>query len=266
MNYRFRHIAYRLLYPFLSLSFVRKSILPHHNFSRRYEEEKICNAVSPGNKVLSGPFEGLQYSILEAAGSVLIPKILGTYEDELHAVLDVIGKRDYSEIIDIGCAEGYYCLGLALKIPAAKMYAYDTDAYARALCKQNIRINNLCNRVSVRKAMDPAQLAAFPFTGKGLIICDCEGYELELFNLSAVKNLSNCDLLIELHDCDYPGLSASLLPLFEQTHKLTLVQSNPDKKVADYPFLQQHKQVISDSMLDERNGVIMYWAFLESSL
>jgi hypothetical protein len=55
--------------------------------------------------------------IPQAVGSALIPKLLGCYEAELHGVIACALNTTYDTIIDIGCAEGYYAVGLALHFP-----------------------------------------------------------------------------------------------------------------------------------------------------
>ncbi|MEP6710784.1 MAG: 50S ribosomal protein L11 methyltransferase [Ferruginibacter sp.] len=258
-----RQFAYFILQPLLSIKYFRNFIRHLGNASGYYQQARICKAISPEKEVLAGPFKGLVYSRFEAAGSVLIPKIMGTYEDELHPTLEKIIKKNYTEIIDVGCAEGYYSNGLALKIPAATVFAYDLDPHARELCKGNATVNNLQLQVRINSFIDAGSLASFPFSGKGFIMCDCEGFEIELFTPASVKNLLNCDLIIELHDCNNEAISATILPLFENSHQLTLIKSNPGKKIADYPYLGKNSN-LTDDLLNERNGIIMYWAFLEA--
>src|SRR4051812_14244715 len=68
-----------------------------------------------GPVVLSGPFAGMAY-VRQAAGSCLAPKLIGCYEAELHGVVARILRTGYTQIVDIGCAEGYYAVGLARSI------------------------------------------------------------------------------------------------------------------------------------------------------
>src|ERR1044072_5114497 len=76
--------------------------------------------------VQEGPFKNMVY-VPKSVGSTLVPKLLGSYESELHSTLEEIIDRNYQKIIDIGCAEGYYAVGLALKNPKTKIHAFDTD-------------------------------------------------------------------------------------------------------------------------------------------
>jgi len=54
--------------------------------------------------VRSGPFQGMKYTS-KSAGSVLIPKLLGIYERELHPVLEYAISHPFQVIVDIGAAE-----------------------------------------------------------------------------------------------------------------------------------------------------------------
>jgi hypothetical protein len=118
-----------LLKPFLQASlFAFYSRKNPNNTSNKYAH------LLDGKVVLSGPFKGMKYPNLEAFGSCIYPKILGSYERELHDTLNSISNTRYSEIIDVGCAEGYYAVGLSLQHPEARVYAYDIDETARRLC------------------------------------------------------------------------------------------------------------------------------------
>src|ERR1700722_7357586 len=59
-----------------------------------------------GTVVRSGPFAGMVYPLESATSRWSIPKLLGAYESELHPFLNVVAKRKYDCVIDIGSAEG----------------------------------------------------------------------------------------------------------------------------------------------------------------
>ncbi len=253
-----------LLYP-LYANRAASHILRHlANKAKHIQEKKICREIAHDGCVMAGFFKGLKYAIPESAGSSLIPKLAGTYEDELAPVFEKIAGKSYSEIVDIGSAEGFYAIGLARKYPVAKVFAYDNDPHARFLCQKNAQANCVENTVSISTFIDAAMLANFPFGKKGLIICDCEGFEAKLFTAASVPNLKKCDLIIELHDPYDKSISPSLLPLFRESHTITIIDSIPRKKVVDYNHLTQFKSILADEMLDERGGLLMQWVFLES--
>src|SRR4051812_47368421 len=60
--------------------------------------------------VASGPFRGMRYT---ACAAGVAPKVLGTYERELHDWIVGLSSRGYECVVNVGCAEGYYAVGLA---------------------------------------------------------------------------------------------------------------------------------------------------------
>src|SRR5258708_39673128 len=77
-------------------------------------------------KVLSGPFLGMPY-LNEIIWGPITPKWIGSYEAELHSVVEQLIAGEYREIVNVGCAEGYYAVGLASRIPKVKVLAFDLD-------------------------------------------------------------------------------------------------------------------------------------------
>ena len=81
--------------------------------------------------VIEGPFKGMKYSKqVKTFGTSIFNKLLGTYEREITPFIETIIKKNYKFIHDIGCAEGYYAEGLALKTKA-NVIAYDIDPIGR---------------------------------------------------------------------------------------------------------------------------------------
>src|SRR3989344_7241810 len=52
-----------------------------------------------GGMVASGPFEGMKY-VKDSVGSRLLPKLLGTYELELHPTIEKVCRESFDTIID----------------------------------------------------------------------------------------------------------------------------------------------------------------------
>ncbi len=213
--------------------------------------------------VLHGLFKGMIYPKIESVGSAIYPKLMGSYEKEIQSDISyLLEKNNYSEILDVGCAEGYYAIGLSLKCPKSKIYAYDTSFKARELCTEMAFLNGVQNNVIVNSTMTPKGLENFNFKGKGLIICDCEGYELQLFNKSNLSNLSNCDLIIETHDFKNIEISTSLKILFSSTHRVKSVYSIDDIHKAltyKYPDLKKYSLLEKKNLFREWRPAIMEW-------
>jgi methylase of polypeptide subunit release factors len=84
-------------------------------------------------------------------------------------------------VIDIGCAEGYYAVGLALRIPSAYVIAFDTNREATDLCRLMADLKRLSHRLITAGWCDEHVLALLTSGGRSLIVCDTEGYEKHFF-------------------------------------------------------------------------------------
>ena len=217
--------------------------------------------------VLEGPFKGMKYPELKAIGSQMYPKLLGCYEHEMHDAIYKFLQNEYKEIIVVGCAEGYYAVGMAMKKEKAKVYAFDTDKEARDLCQQMAAYNSVEDKVVIGELLDADHLASFPFTGRGLIICDCEGYEKQLFTQLGLRNLMKCDLIIETHDYKDIEISSYLKELFGSTHHLSSVFSTDDIQRTLHnsdPLLKDLSLQEKRVLISERRPAIMEWLICEA--
>jgi hypothetical protein len=214
-----------------------------------------------GKQVLGGPFSGMRYGD-DVACSAYLAKLVGSYEHELHELLHEATRRDYRTIVDVGCAEGYYAVGFALRIPAAQVYAFDTDDEARWYCRGLARLNGVADRVSVRGFCGPNELETLcgPRT---LIICDCEGYEDELLDPTRAPGLRNVDMIVELHEFVKPGLTANILARFAETHSVRLVDTT-ERRPETYPILMVVQPVDRAWAVREGRPAPMQWAYMVS--
>lgn len=212
--------------------------------------------------VLNGPFKGLVYPEMRAKSSALYSKFLGSYEQELHSVFERVIQSDYEQILDIGCAEGYYAVGLALKMPTIEVFAYDIDAEARALTEKMARANEVADRVQVRKECSEKTLSGFDFSKKTLILSDCEGYERFLFTAGSYPNLKNVDMIIETHDWVDIHISSNLESLFEGSHQIEVIPSLSDVQKAksyQYPELEGLSLQMRYYLLEEGRRFVDEW-------
>jgi hypothetical protein len=186
--------------------------------------------------VLSGPFQGL--SLPPQAGfSVYYPKILGTYELELHAIVNEIISKDFATIINIGAAEGYYACGFAAAMPSIQVTAFEAMVTERYLLQRTIDKNGLSGRVIVKGFCDPDELDICLRAAKGrvLVVSDAEGYEYELLDPARVTQLGRAAILVEVHDFAMDGLSELLKHRFSKSHTIREVRPRPRRR-EDFPI------------------------------
>jgi hypothetical protein len=102
-------------------------------------------SINSEHRVLNGVFRDLRYPSLAITESTLVPKIVGSYEYQLQPWLSQIINTDYSDIIDIGSAEGYYAVGLAQTMPKAIIHRFDINEKDIAFSQQMAKVNNVSN-------------------------------------------------------------------------------------------------------------------------
>lgn len=217
--------------------------------------------------VRHGPFAGLKYPELTSIGSALYPKLLGSYESELHSWIQEICDAGYSEIIDVGCAEGYYAVGLARRVPDAHVYAYDIYEGAQTLCANCAAANDVADRLSIRGAFSADELLRIPIRKRGLIVCDCEGAENDIFTELTRQHFAHWDLLIETHDFLDITISTRMSELFRDTHELRTILSVDDiqkAKTYKYAGLNGFDLATRRAILAEFRPTIMEWLFFTS--
>jgi hypothetical protein len=254
------NFLYRIIYRFK----FEKDLIPIEKKKQLLaEKEEVLKKKFSHLTVQYGPFKGMKYPGFIAMGSALYPKLHGSYECELDSTIEELLKSDYTEILDVGCAEGYYAVGLAMRKPNVKVYAFDVNSEAINACKKMAAINKVEDRMTFGNFCSPETLASFKFSGRALLICDCEGYEKELFNSVSVKNLKNCDVLIEMHDLYDERITPSVEKAFSLTHSIKYIYSENTFTKLDRCGLRgdlSEDQVLN--FFTERNG-IMTWALVQ---
>jgi SAM-dependent methyltransferase len=178
-----------------------------------------------GAKVWSGPFAGMEY-VSEATEGALIPRLLGTYESELHPYLDYLAKAGLDCVVDVGCAEGYYAVGLARLMPGVTVHAFDTDENARTTCRALAEKNGVADRVIVGGEFKPEGFEAFA-DRRVLVMVDTEGAELDILQPELSPALAGMNVIVETHDIYRPGARATLRERFASTHEIAQVLQQP---------------------------------------
>jgi lipopolysaccharide biosynthesis glycosyltransferase len=251
------------------------NLLQYHNLHVNELNESLLSEIGIFKNELnnyvvnSGPFIGLKYFQLNSFGSSILPKIVGIYERELHSVILGTLKNNYNKIIDIGCAEGYYLIGYAIKFPAAEIIGVDTDNLALDFCKKMLELNGIQNRIQLLNKIDHDFFENPEFlNSKSLIICDCEGYERNLFSIFNAPNLKTTDILIELHDFVNDTISEQIFNIFHNSHEIVIINSESDiQRIQEFTVIfpqlsySQLKKLIS-----EKRPHIMQWFWIKSRL
>jgi hypothetical protein len=226
-------------FPFLiqhGFRYVRYPSVRH----RKQTQRSILNRMANPEVVAQGPFQGMSVLNLAYCSEVL-PKILGTYECELNDAIEVLCGSNRDVIIDIGAAEGYYAVGMALRNPDATVISFEMNPsaryYLRRLAERNgvgerIREHGICQIDSLNDALDDAHRPA--------VISDCEGAEDLLLDPDRVPALRRSWILVETHDglqvgsTTLNGITERIIARFTPSHEIRVIASR-DRVPSDLP-------------------------------
>ncbi len=214
------------------------------------------------NRVKYGPFKGMLISENVWWGRDDFPsKLVGQYEE--HVLNQIIShSKLYNTFIDIGAADGYYAVGLLTADIFKSACCFEISADGRRVISENARLNNVIEKVNIKSAANHSELTGFiQEHGPALILCDIEGAEFTLFNDSLLSELSECMLIIELHD-QYIKNGAERLQNFIEVSSNYF---NLEFILRSNPLVHQFKEFdnISDNqkllMFSEGRPSIMQW-------
>jgi hypothetical protein len=190
----------------------------------RWRSRVLANTyfAQEGEQIRGGPFAGMAY-VGQATEGALIPRLLGTYEAELHPHLLAFAEAGLDAVVDVGCAEGYYAVGLARLMPEAVVHAFDIDEAARSACAALAAKNGVAERVRIGGAFAPDGFEAFA-DRRVLVMVDAEGAELDVLRPDLAPSLARMSVIVETHDVYRKGALAELVRRFEPTHAITVVR------------------------------------------
>jgi hypothetical protein len=203
------------------------------NRARRYERDlrmrtgvtHVAQRLLAGRDpiVQSGPFAGMAYPSDRLADIDAAPaKLLGSYEREIAWVFERAIANGVSRFIDIGCADGYYAVGMAFASPITTTFAYDISSSARDLCAATAVASSVPWRVRIDKRFTLGAVASL-LAPPTLVLCDIEGAEVDLLDRTAAATLGSSTVVVEVHEDARSGAAAWLRHQFSETHDATSV-------------------------------------------
>jgi hypothetical protein len=201
----------------------------------------------------------------QSYGSSLIPKWLGIYERELHDCIEDAIAFPFQTVVDIGAAEGYYAVGLAMRMRDARVIAYEMDPSARVLLRRMVELNGVESRVAVKELCTSRDLAATLNTsGLTLVVCDAEGGEALLLDPIRVPGLEACHILVELHDDLIYGVSQEIRDRFLMTHSITQIWQE-ERHRSEFPYRTTYTRIFPSSLdlgVSEFRSAKMVWNWM----
>ncbi len=219
--------------------------------------------------VRRGPFAGMHYP--RRRGDIVhTAKLVGAYECELHEAVERLIARAPTLVVNVGSGDGYYVVGIARRLHAARIVAVDPDPLAQRACARTAELNGAGARVEPVTLVDaPALERLLESPAKALrhalLVVDCEGYEDELLDPARTpalaRALARADLLVETHDFARTGVTARLTERFGATHHVERIEVAA-RDVSAYPELSGERPEIARGLLDEFRHMPQSWLVL----
>jgi len=216
-----------------------------------------------GGRIVRGPFGG---QFIDGEHCLCWPdiasQILGQYEMELHRVLHDITRLSPDLVVDLGCGDGYYSVGLARLLPDASVVAFDQDTERDRSINVNAERNGVAERVShggpvtfrwLQTTLESAETR--------VLLVDLEGLERELLNPDMVPALLATHMLVELHDHLATRTSVVLRERFGRSHGIREIEEG-SRFPAEVPELRQMCSDERWALMSEGRATLGQWVWL----
>lgn len=214
--------------------------------------------------VQSGPFKGmLLLDEVSWSDGNLGTKVLGCYEQELHEAIEHeitrLAKLDRPAIIlDIGCSEGYYAVGLARMLPTAEITAVDSSEDALRITLETADANHVLLHDLITELFGPDFNVGY---SPDLVICDCEGAEIDYLDLEKFPGLKQATILVECHDAGDHLVTDPLGKRFGDTHDVYIIFEGP-RNPNDFEMLRPMQSLMRWLAVSEGRPTMMHWLFM----
>jgi Methyltransferase small domain len=207
-------------------------------------------------RVQTGPFAGMTLLREQAwSDGALSPMLLGCHEEELHKAIEneITRLNDFDRqpiVVNIGCAEGYYAIGFARRVPQAIVYAIDINDKCLELSKKTASINE----VTLVTGEELDVIFEHPDT----IISDCEGAEVLYLDMEHYPGLRNTTIIVELHMMGEQNTPEILHNRFAATHEIEFIIEGP-RNPNKFDFLHQRPSAFRWKAVCENRPCLMAW-------
>lgn len=151
------------------------------------------------NVVAYGPFKGMSLTETAFWGTLdHTGQILGTYERHIIDYILSLELADDSPFIDVGAADGYHAVGMALTGRFAKVIAFELTDLGRQSLAERAKANGV--EIDIREAATSSTIEALVQQHHGgVILIDIEGAEYDILTSNTLHSLRNFNVIVELH-------------------------------------------------------------------
>ena len=224
----------------------------------------MLNYIFNDRIIKHGPFNGMLYDII--TNKNIFQKLLGSYEKELHHIIQSLIELKPKTIINIGTEDGYYAIGMGLKVQSSKIIIFEEDRNNIALCQKLAKQNNLLDRIKIYKNYNK-NIFKYVLNScdyKSLFLFDsCEGQKF--FNKDLFLRFQQSFFIIKIHDTKFYDIYKLLISSFKETHNYIEISAISDyDKAYKYVYNEILQLDISEKLLllSENNGKYIRWFYI----
>ena len=261
--------------PFWSATYRRYRLLPESVrgplralLMPRWQLAAFVVRHAAGQRAVAGPFQGMRIELSPLSSRHLLGYILGSQELELRQAIETVIVNGYRTILNVGAADGYYAVGLARRLPDARVDAFEALPELHPLIAHTATVNGIGDRLTIGGVCTPALLRArlAAADGPALVFMDIEGGEVELLDPAAIPELATADMLVETHDAFVADATATLIGRFQATHDIACYSARP-RVLGDFPagFLPRLRRwfpSLAVELMNERRTGLQRWLML----
>ncbi len=229
---------------------------------RRYRPEWLRARTSPigrvtlrfiserGLEVQRGIFSGMRYPRQIISHASFVPaKLLGCYESELYPSLRRVVALEPDIVVNVGCRDGLFAVGLARMLKDAQVIGYETDERERGSARQLADLTNV--EIDLRGTCTVDELSRLEQSTL-LVLVDVERYESVLLDPARARALKRAVIVAEIHDQDgNRWITRQLVDRFGDSHDITILDGQ-DRSVSEFPELASWNR--QDAAIAEGEG------------
>jgi hypothetical protein len=238
-------------------------------FMPRWQTAAFLVRHAARHRIVAGPFRGMRITLSPLSSRHLLGYILGSQELELREAIETMIARRYRTILNIGAADGYYAVGLAMRSPDTHVEAFEALPELHPVIEWTAAANGA--RVSIGGICTPEVLRARLAGAEGstLIFMDIEGGEVELLDPRVVPELARADIFVETHDSFVADATTTLMDRFRDTHDIACYVARP-RVPSDFPanFLPRLRRWfpgLAVDLMNERRTGQQRWLMLTAN-
>lgn len=182
--------------------------------------------------IVSGPFAG-QIHLTDKTDFVVPAMLIGSYEKELYPVIKEVLASPPKVFIDIGAAQGYFAIGFAKCAPASRHICFELFEPS----VKQLRRTAAANDVSIDvRGQCTTELLNEVLEDRSFVMCDVEGYEIELIDPIKSPLLKSAVMIVETHENVFGGYTIEdLIERFKGTHSIQVIETQK-RTYDDLPF------------------------------